>query len=430
MNKTKVLHTDILILGGGLSGLSTAFHLEKSGHTNYLLVEKNNFFGGLSASTEKQGFTFDYSGHLLHLRDPYTLKWIRSLLKANLSKLKRKAFIDFDGKRVPFPFQANLWALPESVRQECLQGALQAEQSTSKKPKNFEEWCLRAFGTGIYRPFMRPYNRKLWQTDPKKMMWDWCGPFVPEPDIAQIKRGAAAKPRQAFGYNTYFYYPKRGGCAALANALAAKIPNTWLQANVEKIDFKKKEARINGQTVYFKRLVNTLPLKDLIKISTAPADLKAEARKLKHTTVEVLNFAVNRTVEPFHWLYFPQENVPFYRVGMQSSFSPDNAPEGCSSFYVETAEKITDRPKAEKAIFQALIQKGIIDRRDKILLSFWQTLPVAYSIYDKNRAPAVNKILRWLSKNHCFCAGRYGLWEYSFMERSLLQGRDIVKKLL
>ncbi len=430
MKNPNVIQTDILILGGGLTGLSTAFHLEKAGFTDYLLVEKNDFFGGLAAGTQQQGFTFDYSGHLLHLRDPYTLKWMRSLLKGNLNKIKRQAFIDFDGKRVPFPFQANLWALPDSVRQECLQGALQTLQNKNNKPKTFEDWCLRAFGRGIYCHFMRPYNRKLWQTDPKEMTWDWCGSFVPEPDIDQIQRGAQKKQKQSFGYNSYFYYPKHGGCAAVPDALAEKIPNTWLKAKVKKIDFKRQEAHINGQIISFKRLVSTIPLKELIKISTVPATLKAEARKLKHTTVNVLNFAVNRAVEPFHWLYFPQENVPFYRVGMQSSFSVHNAPAGTSSFYVETAEKIRNYEEMEKAIFQALIQKGIINRQDKILLSFWQTLPVAYSIYDKNRASAVNKILHWLSKHHCFCGGRYGLWEYSFMERSLLQGREIAQKLL
>lgn len=430
MKKAPVLETDILILGGGLTGLSTAFHLEKAGYTDYLLVEKNDFFGGLSASIQKQGFTFDYSGHLLHLRNPYAMRLVRRLLGKNLAKIKREAFIYFEQKRVPFPFQANLWALTPQARQECLQGALEAAQNVNKKPKNFEQWCLRAFGQGIYHHFMRPYNLKLWQTDPSKLTCDWCGPFVPEPNIAQIRRGACQKPRQSFGYNHSFYYPQEGGCGALAQALAQAVPNTWLQAGVQKIDFKKKQAQINGQTLRFKRLVNTLPLKDLIRLSSAPASIKAQARKLKHTTVEVLNFAIKRTVEPFHWMYFPQEDTPFYRVGLQSRFSPHNAPAGTSAFYVETAQKITDRKSAEKAIFQSLIQKGIINKQDKILLSFWQTLPVAYSVYDTNRAPAVNKILRWLSKNHCFCGGRYGLWEYSFMERSLLQGREIAEKLL
>lgn len=61
------MHTKTLILGAGLTGLSTAYHLEQKGHSHYLLAERKAQVGGLCASRTVQGFTFDYSGHLLHL---------------------------------------------------------------------------------------------------------------------------------------------------------------------------------------------------------------------------------------------------------------------------------------------------------------------------------------------------------------------------
>ena len=429
-NKT-TLHTDTLILGGGLSGLSAAFHLEKAGKTDYLLVEKNDFFGGLCASEQIDGFTFDYSGHLLHLRDPYALRLVRQLLPGNLAKLKRKALVYFEDKLIPFPFQANLWAVSDSVRQECLQGAYQAEKNSPKKPKNFQQWCLQGVGKGIYRHFMQPYNQKLWQTDPADMTWDWCGPFVPAPNIRQIQDGAVKPDPKPLGYNAHFYYPKQGGIGALAQALAAQVPNTWLNAQVQRIDLRKKEALINGKMVRFQHLINTLPLKIFIEMCAhAPKYIQDSARLLKHTSVHVLNIAINRPASDISWIYFPQPDTPYYRVGVQSSFAESNAPRGCSSFYIETAEKITDFNAAKKAILKDLSQKGIIKEQDKILLSYWQTLPVAYAIYDSNRASATHKILGWLSKKGCICIGRYGLWEYSFMERSLLQGRQAAEKVL
>ncbi len=60
----------ILIIGAGLAGLSTAYHLgSKDG---YQICEKEGEVGGLCRSYEKDGFTFDYTGHLLHLRNEYT----------------------------------------------------------------------------------------------------------------------------------------------------------------------------------------------------------------------------------------------------------------------------------------------------------------------------------------------------------------------
>ena len=56
----------ILILGGGLAGLSTALHLGEHPH---LVLEGETSPGGLCRTREVSGFLFDYTGHLLHLRD-------------------------------------------------------------------------------------------------------------------------------------------------------------------------------------------------------------------------------------------------------------------------------------------------------------------------------------------------------------------------
>ena len=433
MNKqhyTQSLHVKTLILGGGITGLSVAYHLEKQHYTDYLLVEKNDFFGGLCASQEYQGFTFDYSGHLLHLHDAYALRLVRRLLRGNLLRHTRQAFIDFEGTRVPFPFQANLWALPAQIRRECIAAVQQALHRPKRPVKNFQQWCLHAFGEGIYRHFLKPYNTKLWQTNPARMTWDWCADFVPKPDVKQIVNGASRKPRLAYGYNAHFYYPKHGGCGALAQVLAAHIPNTWLNVNVQQIDLKNHCALINGRRVFFSHLVNTLPLPDLIKLCPGtPAAVKQAAQRLKCVPVHVFQFAVNRTVKPFHWIYFPQEQIPFFRVGLQSSFSPYNAPRGTSAFYVETTQPLKNAQAAQKAILNTLQQKGIIKKQDRILCSFWRTLSPGYAVYDFKRAAAQKQLVNWLHTKNCFCAGRYGLWEYSFIERNLLQGRDLARQL-
>ena len=81
------IDTDVLILGGGLAGLSTAYHLNKTG-TKSLVFEKADKVGGVAGSDQKDGFTHDQTGHLLHLHDPYGKKLIMSLLRGNLSLIK------------------------------------------------------------------------------------------------------------------------------------------------------------------------------------------------------------------------------------------------------------------------------------------------------------------------------------------------------
>ncbi|WP_428054095.1 protoporphyrinogen/coproporphyrinogen oxidase [Candidatus Avelusimicrobium stercoris] len=423
------MHVKTLILGAGLTGLSTAYHLEKAGQTDYLLAEKESTPGGLCKSQVINGCTFDFSGHLLHLHTKQGKQLVKSLLGANLRRLKRRAWIYTGSARVPFPFQANLFALPEAERQQCVNGLLACAQTPKTAPKNFKEWCLNAFGPGVYQVFMRPYNTKLWGRDPQEMTCDWCGSFVPTPTVDEVLKSAVKPPTKSYGYNAYFYYPARGGCGALTDALTRSITHLSLNTPVTRVDLTRKTAQCKGKTISFDYLVNTLPLPELLRL-TGEAELAALADKLVHTQVAVYNFAIKRQVKPFSWIYFPDKQDPFYRIGLQSGFSPVNAPKGVSAFYVELPGDYPHTQAGEARIWKALAQKGIIKESDDVLFSFWQSLPYAYAVYDKFRASAVSQALKALAGRGCFCAGRYGKWEYSFMEKSLLEGLELAKKLV
>src|SRR5690606_21440795 len=56
----------VVILGAGLTGLSAAYHLRRG---PFMLVEKDAEVGGHARSHREQGYTFDRTGHWLHLRD-------------------------------------------------------------------------------------------------------------------------------------------------------------------------------------------------------------------------------------------------------------------------------------------------------------------------------------------------------------------------
>ena len=53
------MNTDVLIVGGGLSGLALAPKLEKSG-VNYLVVEANDRLGGRILTKSVKEVAFDY----------------------------------------------------------------------------------------------------------------------------------------------------------------------------------------------------------------------------------------------------------------------------------------------------------------------------------------------------------------------------------
>jgi len=84
----------IVIIGAGLTGLSAAYHLEKRGFSDYLLFEKEPSVGGLCRSVQQDGFTFDYTGHLLHTSDDYFRSLIQDIVGfENLNTITRRSFV-------------------------------------------------------------------------------------------------------------------------------------------------------------------------------------------------------------------------------------------------------------------------------------------------------------------------------------------------
>lgn len=430
MVTSKTTHIHTLIVGGGLTGLATAYALEKQGCTDYLVLEKSSRPGGLCATTFVNGYHFDYSGHFLHTHTPQGRAIIQKLLGSNLKKHTRQAFIYTYGMQVPYPFQQNLWALYPELR-KLVAEELKRISPVKHTPTDFETWCLQSFGYTLYEAFFRPYNEKLWKRPLRELTCDWCGPFIPAPNRQDMLQSIRRPPATAAGYNAQFYYPKTGGCGALVKALASHIKNLQLNAPLTRVDLAHKTAWVNRTKITFDHLVNTIALPDFIQLLDKNQALKQAAKKLVSQPVTVYHLAIARRVEPFHWIYFPDAAQPFYRVGLESYFSPDSVPaEGTSLFYIELPGLPPATPRTEQKIWEGLRQKELVKSDDIKLFSYFQPIPHAYVVFNKQRARIVPAMLRTLEEKDCYCAGRYGRWEYSFMESSLLQAQELAQRLV
>jgi protoporphyrinogen oxidase len=240
------MNVDVLILGGGLAGLSAAHHLGERGVRSRLVVEAKDRVGGTAGSVTAGKFTFDYTGHLLHLHDPYGKSLILDLLKDNVAAHERKAWIYSQGVFTRYPFQANTKGLPAETVADCVAGFLETvhRPRTLAQNPDFLSWCRATFGDGITRRFMRPYNQKLWRLPLTQLTTEWQGRFVPKPTASEVMYGALTDSNALFGYNATFRYPVRGGIQSLPDALADRLEPgvVRVESPVWAVDLREKVA--------------------------------------------------------------------------------------------------------------------------------------------------------------------------------------------
>lgn len=428
----------IIILGAGLAGLSTAWYLQKKG-IDCQIFEKEPEVGGLCRSKNINGFTFDYSGHLLHFKQPSSFNFIKNLLGNNLARHARNACIYSFDRYIRYPFQANLYGLPLPIIKECLLGFIQASLDNHRNKKesiNFFNWINQTFGRGIARHFMLPYNTKFWTLPPQQLTCGWLDGLVPVPSLSQVIEGTVRKSQKQLGYNVHFWYPKKEGISQLPLALADGIKHVYTNCSVTEIDIVKREIKINsGDKEKFDYLISAIPLPEIPHIiKDMPKETASLFRRLKWNSIFNLNLGIDREDNSkMHWVYFPEERFCFFRVGFPHRFSSSLAPVNKSSLYVEAAyskDRPIDKNRIILQIMKELKRTGILFQNDKICAQDINDIKYGYPIYDQNYQQARGGILKYLRQNNILPCGRYGSWRYMSMEDVILEGKIITDKLL
>ena len=451
----------IVILGAGLTGLSTAYHLEQAGCTDYLLFEKESTPGGLCRSVTSHGFTFDYTGHLLHSNDATTRPLVDLCVgKDNLATATRSAWIESSGIQTPYPFQMYLHGRSPDVIAECIEGFVTRTQ-TRRQPHMFPEWVESAFGSGFGKHFFYPYQRKIFSYPPRKLTATWTGRFVPKTDLSTIIRGALTpQTAENIGYNSTFLYPKSGGINALITGLVKQIQKPLLTGFcVTNIDTTHKIVTFaNGHQEPYEQLVSTLPLDNLLTMldGTHTQSLQSAASNLLCTSVLNINLGINnseitnsKTINSLFnnpktnnptptntlcdknflpnasWIYYPDTQSPWYRIGFPHSFAASACPAGTQSLYAEFS--YLNKPKnSRRAITQA--ETKVLEHfnlsNETVIARAPLMLDHAYVIYNTWRDTYVPRILNRLTSDYAIHSiGRYGAWKYASMQEALVDGK-------
>jgi protoporphyrinogen oxidase len=434
----------IVILGAGPTGLGAAWRLHELGHRNWSLLEAATHAGGLASSViDPQGFTWDLGGHVLFSHYRYFDDVMDRALGDAWVEHQREAWVWMRRRWIPYPFQNNIWRLPEAELQACVEGlkAL-AGRNDSGPPATFREWLLRSFGQGICDTFLFPYNRKVWAYDSSALNVSWMGERVATVDLPRILENIALERDDvSWGPNSTFRFPLRGGTGAIWRAVQGLLPASRLhfdRAIVGIDSVRQRVETVTGETIEYDALISTMPLDRLLMTIDGCDELKALAPRFVHSSSHIVGVGLRgRVPEALAtkcWIYFPEPDVPFYRATVFSNYSPNNAPAGHWSLMAEVSES-PDKPVAIETILDDVVSAfercGFIDRSN--VTSRWhRRLEHGYPTPWLGRDAVLAKVEAALHARNIYSRGRFGAWKYevSNQDHSLMQGVEAVDRIL
>lgn len=420
----------IVIIGAGLTGLSTAYHLEQQGCYDYAIFEKEAIYGGLCRSVRADGFTFDYTGHFFHCTDQTRMQQLHSIMhNCPMISHTRHAYVYSHGRYTPYPYQTNLYGLPIETIVDCIAGY--AQRTKTCKSRTFEAWVQHHFGSGFAQHFFFPYQEKIFDFPVTKLRTGWVQ-GVPRTGLEEIIRGAVQeRDVHSIGYNAYFWYPQQGGIDHLIHAFASALRNSIITncAAVHIDQHKKTVTFSNGHIEPYEYLISTVPLNLMLPL----LNMHTPAKKLLCNSIININLGIkNDIISNKHWIYYPEKKYTFFRIGLPHTLG-SMAPAGCNSLSIEIAtlqqptQKTID--KLKKVAIDESCKTFNIKKHD-ILAEQTLLLPHAYVIYDAWREKYLDSLLKQLTQQSVYSIGRYGAWKYSSMHDAVTDGQTMAAQIM
>lgn len=462
----------ILIVGTGPTGLGAAYRLKELGYTNFVMYERHNYIGGLSHSfQDDKGFTWDIGGHVMFSHYTYYDKCFETLMGKDFTLNNRESWVRMFDRWVPYPFQNNVRYLPKEAAYECMSGLIKAQNGKGKVASpaaatNFGEFIDAVFGEGIAKHFMRPYNYKVWAFPPEMMNKHWIGERVAVIDVDRaLKNIMLGTDDFGWGPNNQFKFPLKGGTGEFYRRFGPVLGLTQdgKETPTSHVKLNKKVATIDpdakrvtftdGSTDTYDLLISTIPLDILCTktLTTAPQATRDRAAGLKHSSGYMVGIGLKSrtpgggTPDTKSWMYFPEDNCPFYRVTYLSNYSPFMTPDKDNyySLLCETSES-THKPTAGKNNTdpQAIIEEtitglenaGLLNpgERANIVSTWCYYADYSYPTPSVERDAILSDVIPFLESKSIYSRGRFGMWKYEVAntDHTLMQGVELVNRLV
>ena len=285
------------------------------------------------------------------------------------------------------------------------------------------------FGKSIVEKFLKPYNEKLYACDLNNLDKDAMGRFFPYANLNQIINNM--KEENNNSYNNTFLYPKNGAGSFL-NKLYENLDKekVELMNEIKKIDLKNKTVITkNDEVINYQYLINTSPLNNLLELIDNTEKLR---ENISYNKVLVFNLGFEKKSNfKEHWIYFPQKDINFYRVGFYDNILMSDKLSMYIEIGYEKKSKISEDDIKEQLnlTLQNLKKVGIVEDDNKLVDYSTIVMNPAYVHINSETNKEIKEFEKYLNDNSVYTIGRYGAWTYCSMEDCMISAKELAEKL-
>lgn len=334
----------VVVVGGGIAGLTLAQRLCEMGKS-VLLLERENHIGGLARSFHyDNGTSFDIGPHRFHTEDTTVTGYLNSITHDKMMEIDRRSGVFLFGRYLEWPLLAQeVLRLPPSVLARCLVDVFRRPRISNDN--SFYSYVVRRYGQTLYEHFFENYTEKFIGKSPKTLDESWAE--------ASINRAVIDKKLQNSSSNllslakglltpqpvkTVFQYPREGPIDVFVNELEKRITaeNGTIIKGATCVGLERGSKRVSkvklstGDIVDCDVLVWSAPITTLFNL------IEKRSLKLQFLSTVVYNCLVSgKPLTPFQWCYYGEKSLFFSRISCINNFNGSIIPEGYTALTVE-----------------------------------------------------------------------------------------------
>lgn len=436
----------VIIVGGGIAGLSAAYRCIERGIKGVHLLEASDALGGLARSIQFGDYILDLGPHQIHTQSQRVITFLENLLRDDLLVKTKVASQKFLGKDIGYPMRLNdiFFKLPAHISISSLLSFLYQRFINIFKrtaPQTFEDWVIHHFGRRMYNIYFKPYTTKVWGKDPIHMTAQCAADRIAVQNLFDVILNAISDKFLRYSkhsnlthspYQRKFQYPKMG-IGQISEEMAKFIETgggkLHLHHKVKKITPSDRQIQVaceNGSVFTSEHLISSIPV-DLLN-TTLP---NHPSIQLCYRSLIFVFLILNKErITSNHWIYFPDKDCLFQRSSEFGNFSDAMTPPGHTSVCLEIPCDYEDQTWNMKD--DDLVQRCLRDGEKQNFLhpslfedSLVRRERFAYPTFDMEHESKLRRILDFLEGfENIHTIGRQGRFQYINIDDVMLSGFD------